>query len=347
MWRRLSALLLATAAIGCSAPAPPPDLARAQRFEHDGEDERALEAYGRATVACEETRDRALRDAWCAAARLGRAETLERLGRLEEAAAAYEAVLARIPAGDPPARALGAAAAIHLRLGHDEKAYQLYWKAITDFPDQPGADEALRNIFRDGRKRNARQLYDALASLEGPLAGTAIADNLIFARAELARDDLDDPATALKLFDAYVAEYPDGPLADDALWEGAQIGDAGGDPDGELKRLYKLLATKEEAYLVGSYHSVYLDDARLRVGVIQLERGQARKAAVSFERLIVEYPDSTLRDDASFLAGQAWVAAGEHTRACKMFAYLYEKFPESRYAVDGEDDPRRRHGCEP
>jgi tetratricopeptide (TPR) repeat protein len=346
VWLPVRVLLVA--AVGCSAPAPPPDLTRAQRYEHDGEDDRALAAYARAAVDCEETRDRTLRDTWCGAARLGKAETLERLGRLEEAAAEYEAVPAHVRTGDPPARALSAAAQLRLRLGQEVKAYDLYWKVITDFPDQPGADEALRHVVRDGRKRNARQLHDVLAALAERLAGTAIEDNLVFTLATLAREDLGDGKEALARYDDCAARFPEGALFDDSLWEGAAVARAAGDFEGALKRLRQLLATKERSFILGSYHSVYLDDALLLVGTIQRDDlHRAKEAARTFESLGREYPDSLLRDDALYQAGLARLQAGDQKGACRDFGRLVEKFPESRYVVDAEPDLLRQHGCEP
>jgi tetratricopeptide (TPR) repeat protein len=338
-----SALLLSA----CSAPARPADLAAAEKYEHEGKDAEAAEAYARAVVTCEQTRERYVRDRWCAAALSGHAETLERLGRVDEAAAAWERVPARIREGDVPAHALVEAARLHLLRGRDVRAYELYWEVIVDFPDAPGAEDALRHVVRDGRKRDPRKLVEVLTKLREGLAGTQVDDNVLFASALLARDDLGDGAAALALFDAYTTEFPEGPLFDDAAWEAARLARAAGDAQGALDRYAKLLATRERAYVIGSYHSVWLDDAQLETGrLLRDELHDPRRAAAAFETLLDHYPTSILRDDAVWELTVTRDRLGDATAACKTLSRLAKDFPDSRYLLDDAPRLKDRLGCD-
>jgi hypothetical protein len=332
-------------AAACSAPAPPPDLARAERFEAGGKDAEALDSFARAASSCDGRKGKELRDRWCAAALLGRASTLERLGRLPEAADAYEAVRLRVD-GDPASRGLAEAARLRLALGEEERAYDLYWKVIAQHPDELAAEDALRRVVVDGRRRNARQLRDVLAELRTRLEGTEIADNLLYTEAILDRDDLADPAAALAALDAYVEQYPEGPLLDDALWEAAKLARAAGDGKGAVTRLRKLLATRDQAYVLGSYHSVHLDDAQLLAGqILRDDLGDARGAASAFAKIGEHYPDSTLRDDALWEEAATREALGETARACKLLARLGGKFPDSRWNLTEAPAAKTRLGC--
>src|SRR5207253_3053039 len=141
---------------------------------------------------------------------------LDHLKRPREAALAYEAVPAALPDWlEPWPLALVEAGRLWLSVHEDARAYTLWWGVITRFPDSTFAEEALRDVMKDGRRRNARQLYGVLVDLEPRLADTELGDNLIYDLAVLARDDLGDPKTALAMFDRLAAEYPKSPLADD------------------------------------------------------------------------------------------------------------------------------------
>jgi TolA-binding protein len=338
------ALLVLLAA--CSAPALPPDLARAERLAHAGDDASALAAYDAAVRGCG-PEVRGADAQFCASALRGRADALERLDRHEDAAAAYEAIPAQLP-GDPAtaAAALAAAARVRLALGQDARAYDLDWRVIVEYPDESAADDALRSVVADGRGRNPRELYGALRDLYARLAGTAVGDNLLWAMARIARDDLHDDAAALDALDRMVAAHPKSPFADDALWEGAALARARHDPEGALRRLRALLATRETSWIVGSYLSPHLPPAALEVGrILRDDLGQPREALAAFARVGADYPTSTLVDDALYETAVTHAALGDAAAACRDLAELARRFPESRYEI--EDAPRlaARTGC--
>jgi Tetratricopeptide repeat len=321
----------------CASSRPPAELSRAERLSQRGDDAAALREYESAVTACPRVSDRLQREKSCALAMSGRAFTLERLGREDDALAAWldmaKALAAEFP--DDAARALHEAAMLELRRGHDKAAYDLFWRVIVEHPDAAAADDALRVVVRDGRRRNPRELDGVLASLYGREHESELGDNLLAARADLAEHELADARAAIDLWDQIAAKWPKGPLFDDACWNAARL-TRKGDPKGALARLRKLLATKEEAFMIGSYHSVFLDDAQLEVGrILRDDLGEARAALAEFERLQgKDYRDSVLRDDALFELAQTHAGLGDAAAACAALARLKKDFPDSKYLLE-------------
>jgi tetratricopeptide (TPR) repeat protein len=343
MW---AALVLAAA---CSAPALLTDLAEAERLERAGEPDRALAAYTSAMQSCRHIRNPRQRAQTCAGAHHGHADLLADLGRKAEAADAYEAIpgaLGNDP--DPAGRAVYQAARLRLELGEDARAYDLFWRAIADYPDAASADLALALVVVDGRRRNPGELYQALAGLAEALAETEVADNLFFAMAELAEADLGDPAAALAAYDHVAAHHTAGPLFDDALWHGARLARALGDARGAVRRYRKLLATREVALIVGSYFSEWHDDAQLELGrVLRDDLGDASGALAAFARLPRDYPDSVLHDDAQWERAVTWERDRHADRACQALHALRKKWPDSKYELELAPTMRTRLSCAP
>jgi len=342
---RLLALVLAA----CAATPPPKELQRAEALEHDGKDEEAVAAYARAAEAvCPGVRKGSRGEMYCASALVGRAEALVRLGRKEDAVHAYEQVPAMVPGQKGrAARALSEAAALYLELGESQRAYELYWAVITHYPDEFGADNAVRHVMQDGRTRNARQLYDALSKLEAHLTQTELGDNLLWALAELAEVDLGDPKTALHNLDELAQKYPKSGFRDDALWHGGELARAQGDSEGAVARWRTLLSTRETNIIkIGSLFSVYLDDAQLEVGrVLRDDLGRPEEALAEFQKLPKKYPDSVLKDDALYEIAVTQDKVGRPDAACNTLAWLKKEHPDSRFEVELAPALRARLAC--
>jgi tetratricopeptide (TPR) repeat protein len=287
---KIAALLALLAA--CSAPAVQSDLATAEAHQRAGRSDAALAAYATAQTTCQKLRDRRIRRDTCAEAHIRRAELLEDLDRKQEAAAAYEATPKALAGDDvPSAKALYRAGRLRLALGQEEQAYELLWRTITEYPDVAYADDALRTLLADGRRRNPKQMYDVLAGLLESVDDAEVADQMLYAMADLAEHELASPAVAVQHLDRIAADYPDGGLRDEAWWHGARLARAGGDPRGAADRLRKLLATREVAFGIGSYFSVWLDDSLLELGrILRDDLHDPAGALAAFERLPRDYP---------------------------------------------------------
>lgn len=347
--RRLAGLAAAaiSIALGCSGAPRLTELERAEARERAGDDQAALRAYGEAQVACAKIRDRLRRRAACTEAHLGRAELLVDMGRRRDAALAFEAAVTA-PAFDRAGRARAAlrAGQLHLDLGDDRRAYQLLWSVVTDAPDEAFAADALGLLLRDGRRRDASQLYSVLVQLVGRLGETEVADNLLFALADLAEVERADPRLALSYYDTIARRYRQSGLRDDSLWRGARLARRLGDGAGAERRLRLLLATREVAWGAGSYFSVWLDDAQLELGrVLRDDLGRPRAALDELARLPRDYPASTLRDDALWERALTFEQLGDARAACASLGELGRKHPESRWEVTEAPARRRKLGC--
>jgi tetratricopeptide (TPR) repeat protein len=372
---RLAARLVALAVAcgsgqgGCARAPRLAELDEAERLARAGHEEAALEAYLAAQLACRRLHDRLRRVAACADARLGRADLLVGLGRRAEAARDFEAAALALAAEDDAgaAHALARAGSLRLEAGQDERAYQLLWRAVIDYPDQVFAADALESLVRDGRRRAPSQLYQVLRQLEahgvtprdtvsrsgGDRSGgearigdTELGDDLLLAMAELAGRELADPRAALAHYDELVAAHPRSGLCDDALWRAAELARRLGDGPGAIRRLRALIATREEAWFIGSYFSVWLDDAQLELGrILRDDLGQPRAAADTFSQLLRDNPASTLRDDALWERARTLAGLGERDEACRALGQLRGEHAESRWELEAAPALRRRLFC--
>jgi hypothetical protein len=321
----LTACLLAQA--GCvRAPLPEP-LRRGAELDGEGQSAAALTAYEEAARGCE--RD----DRVCRLSRLRVAETLVRLGRARAAIRAY--VELRNWTRDPQtaSRAQDRLAELLESRGHGEEALRVSVETMRTFPAEVAAEDSLRRVVRlyTQRRQDGPLLY-LLRDLYAALEETALADNLLYAAAEIyARNGRE--REALGLYDQLATRYARSPLRDDALWRAAQLLERRRAWIEALRRYARLLATRRDALILGSYNSIYLDDAQLRIGLIKLDQlGDTRGAIAAFEELRDDFPSSLLRDDAQWWIAQIHLRAGDLRAACRDLRRLLRDFPDGNQA---------------
>lgn len=328
---RTLALAVALATAACR-PAPLPEvLRRAAALERRGADREALAAYDELRRGCDGRDSPA-----CRIAGLGAAEALERLGRKREALARSLAL--RLATGDreTAARAQDRAAELLERAGRPREALRLSRGVIESFPGEVAAEDSLRRLLRIQRftlKRPDGETARILLELFRDQEGSAIGDNLLFEAAAIYRRN-QHGADALALLDQLAARYPRSPLLDDSLWHGGQLCEERADWEGALRRYSKLVAARRDARLLGSYDSVFLDDAQLRIGVLRLERlRDPRGALEAFELLRDDFPTSTLRDDAQLWIAEVHRRRGALSAACHALARLLQRFPDGNQTL--------------
>jgi tetratricopeptide (TPR) repeat protein len=351
---RRALALLALAA--CSAPAPLPELANAERAEREGHTDVALAQYRAAERTCTGIKGERRRREICGQALLGEASLLADSGRTDEAIHAF----ARIPertGGDPPPSAQGLYRAGQLALEAAEAktppddreivaAWDLLWHTITDYPDEAFAGDAVELLLRDGRGRDARALFQQFSKLDGALEATQVADNLLWAMADLAEHELADPAAARALYDRIDEDHKDSGLRDDAWWRAANLSRAMHDPQGAVTRLRALLRTREVAFGAGSYFSIWLDDAQLLLGqILRDDLHDPAGAAAAFRQLGKDYPDSILRDDAQIELAETLAAMGDTKGSCDALAALGRQWPDSKFLADRAPALAAKEGC--
>ncbi len=264
------------AALGaCSAPANLPDLAQAEARADANGVAGAVAAYQRAQTTCGRLRPKRRAIAACSDALLGEGDVLDRAGRGSDAIAVYLAIPPRTDDATTAATATYRAGDLLLKDHQVVPAWtQLRGRVVTDYPDEPLAADALKDLVADGRRRDARALAGELERLLTPLAQTDVADNILWWLADLTEHDFANPPDARALYDRIYTDYPQSGLRDDARWHAARLSRALGDPHGAVARLRALLATREVSVLAGSCFSIWLDDAQLELGEDPARRPQ-------------------------------------------------------------------------
>ena len=338
----LCAAVSGSAAAACRPPPLPEPLRRGAALESRGKDREALAAYDELLRGC-----RGSDDLPCRLAGLRAAESLERLGRRREALRRYLALRRTTQDRETAARSQDRAAELLEREGKLKEALQLSRQVIESFPSEVAAEDALRRLLRiqrSGLRRPDGETAHILLELYRDLGGTAIGDNLLFEAASIYRRN-HHSKEAIALLDQLAARYPRSPLLDDALWHGAQLCEERSDWDGALLRYGRLLAMRRDALLIGSYDSVYLDDAQLRIGVIRLEQlHDAQGALAAFELLRDDFPTSTLRDDAQLWIAEIYRRRRDTRAACAALERLLRSFPDGNQVTRARELARTL-GC--
>lgn len=327
------AILSAFVVLHCSAPALPPQYQQAQQHELKGRLEKALAMYTRVSRTAAKAHVRAL-------AGVRRAKILLELGRHPEAVSAYLSVAKGPGKGKRiGARSLYRAAVVRKdRLKQTDQALVLFKRVVDHYPDKVAADDALERIVRIYRARNRLpQLILWLKSRFHRHRNRDVADNLLYVAAQVYEKHVRDFKSAVLLYEQIVKERPDGPLVDDANFHAAALYRKLGKPMRAIVCYQRILSTKADAWVVGSWNSVFLDNSQFQTGMTYLEDiRDLSKAVAAFRRLVTDFPSSTLRDDALW-----WVALTELRRerikaALKAHAELRRKFPDSRFAKESK-----------
>jgi hypothetical protein len=126
--------------------------------------------------------------------------------------------------------------------------------------------------------------------------------------------------------------YPHGAYWDDALFHASECELRLGNAAGAIALLERMLAAREASHLSGSYERPRFADAAYRVAELYRDREHDSAAARrAFRGVFVDYPFSTLRDDALWQEALLARAASEGA-ACAPLGLLVAQLPDSRYA---------------
>ena len=320
-----AAALVALVAAGCSGAPLPADFSRAQSLEST-DPARARALYDALDTRCKSER---LSHDDCALVAV-------RVAELDEAAARWsDAERAWLHAADvtkqprTAARALHRAADVaHVELHDDSAAAALAWRTVESYPDELAAGDALALAVRIDEARDWQALATRLAALYPRVVKFDIGDNVLFERGMLLSRH-DRATEAIAIFDELADAYPHSSLRDDGLWRSAELLRASGDFDGALRRLRRILASRKDALITGSYNYLQLDDAQLLVGRIYLDDlHDPARAAEAFALLADDYPESVLRDDALYDLARAKREQRDVPAACRALARLIKQFPD-------------------
>jgi tetratricopeptide (TPR) repeat protein len=259
-------------------------------------------------------------------------------GEWREAIGRYEKVYSQPVDDEPGALALYRTGLIvGDELGDSERGREIRRETITRFPKSVAAEFAVRDHADYYRKLGDFEAMTAdFERLHAQVTGEAVGDNLLFAVAETFREEGLE-AAALPYYRRVWTEYPEGHVADESLWEAAQIYERRQQWRRAIPLYSKLAEMVEDSWFVGTYNSTWANDARIRLGLIHmLYLNDYAQAARHFEQYLEDFPDGLMSDDVAWhLVQLRRLQDGEAAFRESMKAFA-EEYPESRYVREVE-----------
>jgi len=256
-----------------------------------------------------------------------RCHQLERDGQTVDALACYQSQCAATPVYE---RSCYDRSRLLYAAGRTAEGRAATAEFLVRFPGNPLCQPAAKRLGRDYRTAGA---YDAgaaeLGRLAAATAGTDAEDSIRYELARLHREAGQLEAEVSELEAIVELGRWESQLWDDALWRLIEIQREQGRPSEEERLVRKLIATREEARLIGRHNSPFLDDAQLRLGQLLLERGEHRAAYRAFMDLW-GWETSRMRDDGLLWAAKTRIEQGRTKDACKQLGKLLDKIPDGR-----------------
>lgn len=229
------------------------------------------------------------------------------------------------------AHAMGEHVTFLSKQGDLHGAQRLRMQLIDRYPDELPAEIALRAMRRDYEKAlKLAEFEPVLLAYAKRHARTDLGD-VAYMELGSVREVLGKPDEAIAAYDAVVALDAHGVMADDAIWSRAEVEVQQGRFKDALLTLERLAGALDASWFVGSFESQWSDDARLKMGEIcAVELKDYVCARAHYERLVQDFPDSLLCDDAAYGAILARRAKGDESLAQAIELFLH-RYPESKY----------------
>jgi outer membrane protein assembly factor BamD (BamD/ComL family) len=205
---------------------------------------------------------------------------------------------------------------------------------VDKYPESIAAEHALRDIRKWHREEGREdKMAEYLLETSKTHAGTEIEDFALMMRGEVFEEDLSQDEQAIQAYEKVIELAYQGKLADDAIWRIAQIHIRNKRWEPALEYLDRLVAEHhEKSWFIGDYNSEFADEARLESGRIYLEELEDYDAAIAqFEKFIVEFPNSRLKDDAAWEVVKATELKGNAAATREAMEDFIKDYPESRY----------------
>jgi tetratricopeptide (TPR) repeat protein len=214
-----------------------------------------------------------------------------------------------------------------------QRSHDMRLALIRRYPGEVAAEFALADIVRTFETDHPKKLEQYLKELHSDVLETEVDDNVLFSLAALRLSRLDDADGALEAYRTLYRQDPDGPLADDAIWEMARIYRSYQMWEPAVELLELLASDTESSWFVGLYRSEWVDDAVYELGMIHLlwleDPDTARRW---FKNYLKRYPEALYADDAAWQLVELERLQGEQRAYREALEEFSGRWPESRHA---------------
>lgn len=302
--------------------------AAAGRHHSGGHYEQAAGDWARAAREAGTKRDRD-------EAQYRRASALARAGHVDEAAAAYDEILAEAPPSLEAARVAHDRAKLEYRHRDRATGVSLLEAALTQNSESGAAISTLRILLavreaEGGPARTAEWLQSVL-----PKVSAASLSEWLHYELALAYERGGEPEKAVRAFLACadLFPYPQGGLWDDALYRAAQTERRLGRPKTAVALYERLLLERETSHLGASYLRAPFLKAHFELAEIyRVDLNDRDEAFRWYQRAWEDHQRSPKRGDARFQQALLKREDGASAEACALMRDLLKTFPDSRYA---------------
>lgn len=248
------------------------------------------------------------------------------LKRYADAVGPLDAFLRSNPSGDTAAKALGALAVCHAKLGHLDKAKRYYADLLRGYAQHPVVLPTTEQLAETAYAANDAT-WSAELSARLPTVGKSSdyqwKGKLGLAWSQYKQGKLVEAASA---FDDVLKHNPPESVAIEASMARGRILEKLGQDESALT-IYGVIVEK---YPTSRQHA----DALLAAAQLCEKLKQPAQAASLYQRFAKQYPQASNIDAVIYQWAWALQEAGKSDDAAQMFGRLYAEFPKSPYWAD-------------
>lgn len=202
------------------------------------------------------------------------------------------------------------------------KQFELAYTLLESYPLQKESPLWARvwflrakTLYMLGKKREAQEAFYTLVT-EQP--NSSLADNALYEYAAIFAE-FDQPEQASEAYETLFRKYPDSPFRDQGLYKRGEI-------------FYASQRYREAKAAFSQYRSLLpngssMDRSLFWEGMASYKIGEPYTAVLLWERLITEYPKSTIRSEALLQVSTVLSELGDYPGALRYLRQLNQEYP--------------------
>ena len=209
----------------------------------------------------------------------------------------------------------------------------LYEQTIIEYPEFIASDFSLTALrIHYMREKQYDELLTVLDRLFLAVSTTNLSNHILFTRAKLYEEHLNDDNEALIAYRQLYYHCKGCSLADDTSWQMAQIYIRHQHWEPAIQILKELAEKVKPSWFIGTYNSPRAGDARFLLGELNLIFiGDYKAADEQFKLYMKDFPNTTRSDDAAWNLVEIQRLAGTKRSYKKSLDDFIRTYPESRY----------------